>query len=68
MAVENVKNLHTALIDTRAANELALKDTEDADVARYLPRDDLAPPLRSSRPASIANSKPERCLTKAVRS
>jgi|SRR5450432_674707 uncharacterized protein (TIGR02284 family) len=33
MAVENVKNLHTALIDTRAAYELALKDTEDADVA-----------------------------------
>jgi uncharacterized protein (TIGR02284 family) len=33
MAVENVKNLHTALIDTRAAYELALKDTDDADVA-----------------------------------
>jgi hypothetical protein len=33
MAIENVKNLHTALIDTRAAYELALKDTEDADVA-----------------------------------
>jgi uncharacterized protein (TIGR02284 family) len=33
MAVETVKNLHTALIDTRAAYELALKDTEDEDVA-----------------------------------
>jgi uncharacterized protein (TIGR02284 family) len=33
MAVEAVKNLHTALIDTRAAYELALKDTEDEDVA-----------------------------------
>ena len=33
MAVETVKNLHTALIDTRAAYELALKDTDDADVA-----------------------------------
>jgi hypothetical protein len=33
MAVEKVKDLHTALIDTRSAYELALKDTEDADVA-----------------------------------
>jgi hypothetical protein len=33
MAVENVKTIHTALTDSRAAYELALKDTEDADVA-----------------------------------
>jgi uncharacterized protein (TIGR02284 family) len=33
MAVECVKKLHTALVDTRGAYELALKDTEDAEVA-----------------------------------
>jgi uncharacterized protein (TIGR02284 family) len=33
MAVENVKKLHTALVDARGAYELALKDTEDAEVA-----------------------------------
>jgi uncharacterized protein (TIGR02284 family) len=33
MAVENVKKLHTALVDTRGAYELALKDTQDAEVA-----------------------------------
>jgi uncharacterized protein (TIGR02284 family) len=33
MAAENLKKLHTALVDTRSAYELALKDTEDADVA-----------------------------------
>ena len=34
MSVEAIKRLHTALVDTRGAYELALKDTEDADVAR----------------------------------
>jgi uncharacterized protein (TIGR02284 family) len=34
MAAENLKKLHTALVDTRAAYELALKDTDDEDVAR----------------------------------
>jgi uncharacterized protein (TIGR02284 family) len=34
MAAENLKKLHTALVDTRAAYELALKDTGDEDVAR----------------------------------
>ena len=33
MAVENVKKLHTALVDTRGAYELALKDTDDPAVA-----------------------------------
>jgi len=33
MALEQVKKLHTALVDTRGAYELALKDTDDADVA-----------------------------------
>jgi uncharacterized protein (TIGR02284 family) len=32
MAAENLKKLHTALVDTRSAYELALNDTEDADV------------------------------------
>jgi uncharacterized protein (TIGR02284 family) len=34
MSVEHVKKLHTALVDTRSAYELALKDTEDPEVAR----------------------------------
>jgi uncharacterized protein (TIGR02284 family) len=34
MAVENLKKLHTALVDTQAAYELALKDTDDEEVAR----------------------------------
>jgi uncharacterized protein (TIGR02284 family) len=34
MAAENLKKLHTALVDTRAAYELALKDTDDEEVAR----------------------------------
>ena len=34
MAAENLKKLHTALVDTRAAYELALKDTNDEEVAR----------------------------------
>ena len=33
MPVENLKMLHTALVDTRAAYELAFKDTDDAQVA-----------------------------------
>jgi hypothetical protein len=33
MAAENLKKLHTVLIDTRDAYELALKDTKDPDVA-----------------------------------
>jgi uncharacterized protein (TIGR02284 family) len=33
MASESLKRLHTALIDTRDAYELALKDTQDSDVA-----------------------------------
>jgi hypothetical protein len=33
MAAEKLKKLHTALIDTRDAYELALKDTKDPDVA-----------------------------------
>jgi uncharacterized protein (TIGR02284 family) len=33
MSVENVKRLHTALVDTKSAYELALKDTDDPDVA-----------------------------------
>jgi hypothetical protein len=34
MAVESLKELHTALVDTRAAYELALKDTDDEEVGR----------------------------------
>ena len=34
MAAESLKNLHTALVDTRSAYELALKDTDDVEVAR----------------------------------
>jgi uncharacterized protein (TIGR02284 family) len=33
MAVDKLKDLHTALVDTRGAYELALKDTKDPDVA-----------------------------------
>ena len=33
MAVDKLKDLHTALVDTRSAYELALKDTRDPDVA-----------------------------------
>jgi uncharacterized protein (TIGR02284 family) len=33
MPVEQVKRLHTALVDTRAAYELALQDTDDEEVA-----------------------------------
>ena len=33
MAVDKLKDLHTALVDTRSAYELALKDTKDPDVA-----------------------------------
>jgi uncharacterized protein (TIGR02284 family) len=33
MPIEMVKHLHTALVDTRAAYEVALKETEDQDVA-----------------------------------
>jgi uncharacterized protein (TIGR02284 family) len=33
MTVEQVKKLHTALVDTRGAYELALRDTDDAEVA-----------------------------------
>ena len=33
MPVESLKKLHTALVDTRGAYELALKDTKDAQVA-----------------------------------
>ena len=33
MAAENLKKLHTALVDTQSAYELALKDTDDAEVA-----------------------------------
>jgi uncharacterized protein (TIGR02284 family) len=33
MALESVKKLHTALVDTRSAYELALKDTDDEEVA-----------------------------------
>ena len=33
MTVDQVKNLHTALVDSRAAYELALKDTNDPAVA-----------------------------------
>jgi uncharacterized protein (TIGR02284 family) len=34
MAAESLKELHTALVDTRAAYELALKDTDDDEVGR----------------------------------
>ena len=34
MAAERLKELHTALVDTRAAYELALKDTDDEEVGR----------------------------------
>jgi uncharacterized protein (TIGR02284 family) len=34
MAAESLKKLHTALVDTRGAYELALKDTDDEEVAR----------------------------------
>jgi hypothetical protein len=53
MPVEQVKRLHTALVDTRAAYELALQDTDDEEVAG-MPRNDLAPPLRSYATSSIA--------------
>lgn len=33
MAAENLKKLHTALVDTQGAYELALKDTDDPGVA-----------------------------------
>jgi len=33
MAIKMIKQLHTALVDTRAAYEVALKETEDQDVA-----------------------------------
>lgn len=33
MAAESLKKLHTALVDTRGAYELALKDTADEEVA-----------------------------------
>ena len=33
MAAESLKKLHTALVDTRSAYELALKDTDDEEVA-----------------------------------
>jgi uncharacterized protein (TIGR02284 family) len=33
MAAESLKKLHTALVDTQDAYELALKDTKDPDVA-----------------------------------
>jgi uncharacterized protein (TIGR02284 family) len=33
MAAETLKKLHTALVDTRDAYELALKDTDDPEVA-----------------------------------
>ena len=34
MAGERLKELHTALVDTRAAYELVLKDTDDEEVGR----------------------------------
>lgn len=34
MAAESLEELHTALVDTRAAYELALKDTDDEEVGR----------------------------------
>ena len=34
MAAESLKKRHTALVDTRSAYELALKDTDDVEVAR----------------------------------
>lgn len=34
MPAETLKKLHTALVDTRSAYELALKDTDDVEVAR----------------------------------
>jgi hypothetical protein len=34
MAAESLKKLHTALVDTRSAYEIALKDTDDVKVAR----------------------------------
>lgn len=34
MAAERLKQLHTALVDTQAAYELALKDTDDEEVGR----------------------------------
>jgi hypothetical protein len=37
MAAENLKKLHTVLIDTRDAYELALKDTKDPDGCGGLP-------------------------------
>jgi uncharacterized protein (TIGR02284 family) len=33
MAAENLRKLHTALVDTQSAYELALKDTDDEEVA-----------------------------------
>lgn len=33
MTAESLKKLHTALVDTRSAYELALKDTDDVEVA-----------------------------------
>ena len=33
MTVEHLKTLHTALVDTRGAYEIALKDTDDPQVA-----------------------------------
>jgi hypothetical protein len=33
MAAESLKELHTALVDTRAAYKLALKDTDDQSAA-----------------------------------
>jgi uncharacterized protein (TIGR02284 family) len=33
MAAESLKKLHTALVDTRCAYEIALKDTDDEEVA-----------------------------------
>ena len=34
MAADKLKTLHTALVDTRSAYEIALKDTKDPEVAR----------------------------------
>ena len=34
MAAERLKELHTALVNTRAAYELALKGTDDEEVGR----------------------------------
>ena len=55
MGFESIRRLHTALVDTRGAYELAVKDTEDAESRENLSRDDFAASCRPSRASSIAD-------------